>query len=119
MSEHHSTPLNLTPSPSVFLAAVAQRTRRLRLGALVYVLPAHHPLRLAEEICMLDHLSQGRLEVGIGRGASAARTALFRRRSGSGAGDVCRGLQRDHAGADAGEVDFQANTIISKTCRSK
>jgi alkanesulfonate monooxygenase SsuD/methylene tetrahydromethanopterin reductase-like flavin-dependent oxidoreductase (luciferase family) len=71
MSEHHSTPLNLTPSPSVFLAAAAQRTRRLRLGALVYILPAHHPLRLAEEICMLDHLSQGRLEVGIGRGASA------------------------------------------------
>ena len=70
MSEHHSTPLNLTPSPSVFLAAAAQRTRRLRLGALVYILPAHHPLRLAEEICMLDHLCHGRLEVGVGRGAS-------------------------------------------------
>jgi alkanesulfonate monooxygenase SsuD/methylene tetrahydromethanopterin reductase-like flavin-dependent oxidoreductase (luciferase family) len=77
MSEHHSTPLNLTPSPSVFLAAVAQRTRRLRLGALVYVLPAHHPLRLAEEICMLDHLSHGRLEVGIGRGASAHELQYF------------------------------------------
>ena len=70
MSEHHSTPLNVTPSPSVFLAAAAQRTSRLRLGALVYILPAHHPLRLAEEICMLDHLSGGRLEIGIGRGAS-------------------------------------------------
>ena len=77
MSEHHSTPLNLTPSPSVFLAAVAQRTRRLRLGALVYVLPAHHPLRLAEEICMLDHLSQGRIEVGIGRGASPHELHYF------------------------------------------
>ena len=70
MSEHHSTPLNLTPSPSVFLAAVAQRTKRLRLDALVYVLPTHHPLRLAEEICMLDHLSHGRIEIGIGRDAS-------------------------------------------------
>ena len=68
VSEHHSTPLNLTPSPSVFLAAVTQRTRRIRLGALVYVLPMHHPLRLAEEICMLDHLSGGRIEIGIGRG---------------------------------------------------
>ena len=77
MSEHHSTPLNLTPSPSVFLAAVAQRTRRLRLGALVYVLPAHHPLRLAEEICMLDHLSGGRIEVGIGRGASPHELNYF------------------------------------------
>ena len=77
MSEHHATPLNLTPSPSVFLAAVAQRTRRLRFGALVYVLPAHHPLRLAEEICMLDHLSHGRLEVGIGRGASPHELNYF------------------------------------------
>ena len=77
MSEHHSTPLNLAPSPSVFLAAIAQRTERLRLGPLVYVLPTHHPLRLAEEICMLDHLSRGRLEVGIGRGASPHELAYF------------------------------------------
>jgi alkanesulfonate monooxygenase SsuD/methylene tetrahydromethanopterin reductase-like flavin-dependent oxidoreductase (luciferase family) len=77
MSEHHSTPLNLTPSPSVFLAAAAQRTTRLRLGALVYVLPAHHPLRLAEEICMLDHLSRGRIEIGIGRGASPHELHYF------------------------------------------
>ena len=77
ISEHHATPLNVAPSPSVFLAAVAQRTRRIRFGALVYVLPAHHPLRLAEEICMLDHLSGGRLEVGIGRGASPHELSYF------------------------------------------
>jgi alkanesulfonate monooxygenase SsuD/methylene tetrahydromethanopterin reductase-like flavin-dependent oxidoreductase (luciferase family) len=77
MSEHHATPLSLTPSPSVFLAAVAQRTRRIRLGPLVYVLPAHHPLRLAEEICMLDHLSHGRIEVGVGRGASPHELHYF------------------------------------------
>ena len=77
MSEHHATPLNLTPSPSVFLSAVAQRTTRIRLGALVYVLPAHHPLRLAEEICMLDHLSEGRIEIGIGRGASPHELAFW------------------------------------------
>ena len=77
MSEHHATPLSLTPSPGVFLAAVAQRTRRIRLGPLVYVLPSHHPLRLAEEICMLDHLSHGRLDVGIGRGASAHELHYF------------------------------------------
>ena len=77
VSEHHATPLNVAPSPSVFLAAVAQRTKRLRFGTLVYVLPAHHPLRLAEEICMLDHLSGGRLEVGIGRGASPHELHYF------------------------------------------
>jgi alkanesulfonate monooxygenase SsuD/methylene tetrahydromethanopterin reductase-like flavin-dependent oxidoreductase (luciferase family) len=47
---------------------VAQRTRRLRFGPCVYVLPLHHPLRLIEEISMLDNLSEGRLEVGVGRG---------------------------------------------------
>jgi alkanesulfonate monooxygenase SsuD/methylene tetrahydromethanopterin reductase-like flavin-dependent oxidoreductase (luciferase family) len=77
MSEHHSTPLNMTPSPSVFLSTIAQRTKRIRLGALVYVLPAHHPLRLAEEICMLDHLSHGRIEIGIGRGASPHELAYW------------------------------------------
>lgn len=77
MSEHHATSLNLTPSPSVFLAAAAQRTKQIRLGPLVYVLPAHHPLRLAEEVCMLDHLSNGRLEVGVGRGASPHELQYF------------------------------------------
>src|SRR6201989_3233070 len=77
MSEHHSTPLNLTPSPSVFLAAAAQRTKRLRLGALVYVLPAHHTLRLAAERRMRDHLSQGSIEIGIGRGASPHELQYF------------------------------------------
>ena len=47
---------------------MAQRTRRLRFGPCVYVLPLHHPLRLIEEISMLDNLSDGRLEIGVGRG---------------------------------------------------
>ena len=71
-AEHHSTPLGAAPSPSLFLAALAQRTRRLRFGPLVYTLPLYHPLRLAEEICMLDQMSGGRLQVGIGRGISPA-----------------------------------------------
>src|SRR5436189_3632906 len=70
LAEHHSTPLGMAPAPSVFLSAVAQRTQRLRLGALVYPLAFHHPIRVMEEICMLDHLSNGRLEIGVGRGAS-------------------------------------------------
>jgi len=70
VAEHHATPLGMAPSPNLFLAAVAQRTRRLRFGPLVYQLPLYHPLRLAEEICMLDQMSGGRLEFGMGRGAS-------------------------------------------------
>lgn len=70
LAEHHSTPLGMASSPSVFLAACIQRTKRLRLGPLVYVLPLYHPLRLYEEICMLDHLSGGRMMVGVGRGGA-------------------------------------------------
>ncbi len=70
VAEHHGTPLGLAPSPSVWLAAVAQRTERLRLGPLVYTLPLYHPLRLIDEICMLDRLSNGRLMLGVGRGIS-------------------------------------------------
>src|SRR6266700_2966707 len=70
LAEHHATPLGMAPSPSVFLAAVAQRTTRLRFGPLVWPMPLHHPLRLIEEICMLDQLSGGRLELGFGRGAA-------------------------------------------------
>jgi alkanesulfonate monooxygenase SsuD/methylene tetrahydromethanopterin reductase-like flavin-dependent oxidoreductase (luciferase family) len=70
VAEHHFTPLGMASSPSVFLSAVAQRTKRLRFGPLVYCLPLYHPLRLAEEICMLDQMSGGRFELGVGRGIS-------------------------------------------------
>jgi alkanesulfonate monooxygenase SsuD/methylene tetrahydromethanopterin reductase-like flavin-dependent oxidoreductase (luciferase family) len=76
-AEHHATPLGLAASPSVFLAAVAQRTQRLRFGPLVYTLPLHHPLRVVEEICMLDQMSGGRLDLGVGRGISPIETAYF------------------------------------------
>jgi alkanesulfonate monooxygenase SsuD/methylene tetrahydromethanopterin reductase-like flavin-dependent oxidoreductase (luciferase family) len=70
IAEHHATPLGMAASPSVFLAAVAQRTKRLRFGPLIYALPLYHPLRMIEEICMLDQMSGGRLDIGFGRGAS-------------------------------------------------
>lgn len=70
LAEHHQSPLCMAPSQNVFLAAVAQRTDRLKIGALVYLLPFYHPVRLVEEICMLDHLSGGRLQVGVGKGIS-------------------------------------------------
>ena len=69
-AEHHATPLGMSPSPSVFHSAVAQRTKRMLFGPLVYTLALYHPLRLAEEICMLDHLSGGRFQLGVGRGIS-------------------------------------------------
>jgi alkanesulfonate monooxygenase SsuD/methylene tetrahydromethanopterin reductase-like flavin-dependent oxidoreductase (luciferase family) len=77
IAEHHSTPLGMAPSPNVFLAAVAQRTRRLRFGPLVFVLPLYHPVRLIAEICMLDQMSGGRLEISFGRGASPIELEYF------------------------------------------
>lgn len=70
VAEHHATPLNLVPVPGVYLGAVARITKRMRLGPLCYLLPLYSPLRLIEEICMLDQLSGGRLDVGVGRGVS-------------------------------------------------
>ena len=70
LAEHHATPLGMAPSPALFLAAAAQRTQQIRLGPLVYLLPLYNPLRLIEEVCMLDHLSGGRLELGVGRGVT-------------------------------------------------
>ena len=74
LAEHHGTPIGCAASPGIFLAALAQRTEKLRFGPLVYLLPFYHPLRLIEEICMLDQLSGGRLELGIGRGVSPFET---------------------------------------------
>ncbi len=70
LAEHHCSPLNMVPVPGVFMGALARVTKNIRFGPLVYLLPLYSPLRLAEEICMLDHLSNGRLEVGVGRGVS-------------------------------------------------
>jgi alkanesulfonate monooxygenase SsuD/methylene tetrahydromethanopterin reductase-like flavin-dependent oxidoreductase (luciferase family) len=77
LAEHHSTPLGCAASPGLFLAAVAQRTRTLRFGPLVYLLPFYHPLRLIEEICMLDQMSGGRFELGVGRGVSPFETRAY------------------------------------------
>ena len=77
LAEHHGTPLGFAPSPGIFLAAMAQRTKRLRFGPLVYSLPLYHPVRLLEEICMLDQLSGGRFELGVGRGVSPIEVGFY------------------------------------------
>lgn len=76
-SEHHMIPLDVGPSIGVWLSAVAQRTSRIRLCSLVHLFPFFHPLRLAEELAMLDQLSGGRLEIGFGKGVSAPEHDLW------------------------------------------
>ena len=77
VAEHHGTPLGYASSPSISLAAAAQLTKRIKIGPLIYILPLHHPLRLVEEICMLDNLSGGRLMLGMGRGISPIEAGFF------------------------------------------
>jgi alkanesulfonate monooxygenase SsuD/methylene tetrahydromethanopterin reductase-like flavin-dependent oxidoreductase (luciferase family) len=77
LAEHHQEPLSTAPSQSVFLAAAARETRKLNLGALVYLLPLYHPLRLIEEVCMLDNLTRGRLQLGVGRGIAAIEHQFY------------------------------------------
>ena len=68
IGEHHSGGWELIPSPELFIAAAAQRTRRLRFGTGVISLPYHHPFLVAERMAFLDHLTRGRLVMGVGPG---------------------------------------------------
>src|SRR4030095_9539361 len=69
--EHQNSPSAAVTSPSVYLAALARETSSLRFGPMVYQLPMHHPIRLAQDAAMVDQLSRGRLEFGIGYGIHA------------------------------------------------
>ncbi len=70
LAEVHFAPgFSVMPTPLMILAAIAERTTRIRLGMAVNLMPLHHPIRLAEEVATLDVLSGGRVEFGAGRGA--------------------------------------------------
>jgi hypothetical protein len=99
LAEHQGTPLTIDGSPSVLLSAIFQRTRRLRAGALAYCLPWHDPYRLYHEVCMIDQLSGGRLEFGVGRGVSPIESKIF------GLGSIEESRERYR---EALEVFFQA-----------
>jgi alkanesulfonate monooxygenase SsuD/methylene tetrahydromethanopterin reductase-like flavin-dependent oxidoreductase (luciferase family) len=77
IAEHHFHEYGAVPRPPVLLAAAAQRTRRIRLGSGVVVLPFDHPLRVAEDYAMVDVLSGGRLNLGVGAGYLAHEFAGF------------------------------------------
>ena len=101
VAEHHFTPLGMAPSPSVFLSAIAQRTKRLRFGTFVYALPLHHPLRVLEEICMLDHLSGGRRGDRLRPRLGALRDFLLRPERRGAAADLRRAARADPEGVHA------------------
>ncbi len=68
-NEHHFDSYGgIIPSPPIMLSALAQRTKRVRLGTSIVVLPLHNPIEIAEQMAMIDNLSDGRVELGVGRG---------------------------------------------------
>ncbi len=77
LAEHHFSRYGILGSPLVFAAAIAQATKRIRIGTAVLVLPFYHPLRLAEECALVDVLSGGRLDIGYGRGYQPKEFAGF------------------------------------------
>ena len=76
--EHHFTDYTMCPDPLQFLTYMAGRTKTAQLGTMVVVLPWRDPVRTAEQISMLDNISDGRLVLGIGRGAGRVEFDGFR-----------------------------------------
>lgn len=68
LTEHHFIEYGIAVDPALLAAAAAMRTRRIRIGLAAAILPFHDPVRLAEQLAMVDILSEGRLDVGVGRG---------------------------------------------------
>src|SRR4030095_14835504 len=66
--EHQNSPVGRCTAPTVYLTAVAMRTSKLRFGGMIWQLPFYNPMRLAQEVAMLDQLSHGRVEFGTGIG---------------------------------------------------
>jgi len=114
VAEHHATPLGMAPSPTVFLSAVASRTKRLRFGPMVFALPLYHPLRLIEEICMLDQMSGGRFEMGFGRGASPIELEYFGADPAKAERIYREGLALILAALETGKLDFQGEFFTFK-----
>ncbi len=78
MAEHHfKADFSMSPSPNLLLAAAAALTKRIKIGTAINVLPFHNPVRMAEEGAMLDLLSNGRYQWGIGRGIAGAEFRGF------------------------------------------
>jgi alkanesulfonate monooxygenase SsuD/methylene tetrahydromethanopterin reductase-like flavin-dependent oxidoreductase (luciferase family) len=78
IAEHHFNDYGLCPAPPVLAGFLAARTSTLRLGMGVSLLPLHHPIDLAEQLAVLDVISGGRLEVGLGRGGTLQDYQTFR-----------------------------------------
>lgn len=123
LAEHHGTPLGQACSPSVFLSAVAATTSQLKIIPTIYPLPLYHPIRLLEEVAMLDHLSQSRLEIGVGPGGSPPEQIMFGLNPEQAMPKFLEAYQAFKQGLIEGEVDFHGeyyqidNSVLFLRCQ--
>ena len=104
LEEHHSVKNHYWPSPLVALAGVATRTSRIMLGTDIVVLPFYHPVRIAEDIAMLDVMSEGRFILGAAIGYRPDEFALY-------------GVPLEKRGAQYAEIDHaNAQAVVRRKC---
>ncbi len=109
--EHHFTDYTMCPDPAQFLTYMAGRTTRAKLGSMVIVLPWHDPLRAAEQISMLDHLSNGRMILGLGRGAGRVEFDAFRQDMGDSRQRFVESAECVLTGLESGFCEYQGTFV--------
>lgn len=109
--EHHFTDYTMCPDPLQFLTYMAGRTRTAKLGSMVVVLPWHDPLRVSEQISMLDNLSEGRLVLGLGRGAGRVEFDGFRQDMGDSRPRFVESAQCVLQGLERGYCEYQGQFV--------
>ncbi len=105
-AEHHFDDYTMCPNVAQFLTYMAARTTRVKLGSMVMVLPWHDPVRLAEEVSVLDNLSGGRVILGIGRGLGRVEFRGFRVAMGESRGRFTEYAQALLQGLETGVIEF-------------
>jgi len=110
--EHHFTDYTMCPDVLQFLAYMAGRTTRVQLGSMVVVLPWHDPMRVAEEVAMLDNLSDGRVILGLGRGAGKVEFDGFRLAMDESRGRFVEAARMLIEGLDRGYCEYAGDFVV-------
>ena len=109
--EHHFTDYTMCPDVIQFLTYMAGRTQNALLGTIVVVLPWHDPVRVAEEVSMLDNLSEGRMILGIGRGLGKVEFAGFRLDMSQSRARFAESAEMVLAGLENGYCEYDGETV--------
>jgi len=110
-AEHHFDDYTMCPNVAQFLTYMAGRTRKVKLGSMVMVLPWHDPVRLAEEASVLDHLSGGRVILGIGRGLGRIEFRGFRLNMGESRTRFAEYAQAILQGLETGHIEYDGEYL--------